>query len=184
MVHLRDSLESEIVLVLVNGREHVRKIARILHESHATVLRKLRLLSQKNIVDSVREGRNTVYFIKSTLRARYAIYIAEHYKLSKLFERYPKLAIIFDEVLKKAKGDMIILFGSYASFSAREDSDIDLYIETQDSHLKKNISHVHSTLSVKIGQFELSSLLIKEIIKNHIILRGMERFYEKTRFFD
>ncbi len=32
--------------------------------------------------------------------------------------------------------------------------------------------------------FDTKSLMIKEIIKNHVILKGVEYFYEKTEFFE
>ena len=39
-------------------------------------------------------------------------------------------------------------------------------------------------LSVKLGKFDNSSFLIKEIIKSHVVLKGVEDFYEKTKFFE
>ena len=39
-------------------------------------------------------------------------------------------------------------------------------------------------LSIKIGKYDKSNLLIKEILKNHIIIIGVERYYEKNRFFE
>ena len=78
---------------------------------------------------------------------------------------------------------MIILFGSYAKFIPKEDSDIDIYVETTDKRIKENIQKINDLLSVKIGNFNKGDLLIKEIIKNHIIIQGGESFYEKLEFF-
>jgi len=50
--------------------------------------------------------------------------------------------------------------------------------------VKEEIASVHSKIKVKIGEFDLGSPLIKEIVKNHVILRGVEEFYEKIGFFD
>ena len=78
---------------------------------------------------------------------------------------------------------MIILFGSYAKFIPKNDSDIDIYVETTDKNLKENIQIINNLLGVKIGEFNPNDLLIKEIIKNHIIIQGGETFYERLGFF-
>ena len=72
-----------------------------------------------------------------------------------------------------------MLFCSYAKGLAKKDSDIDIYIETKNRNVKKSIEDIHSKISVKIGIFDIKSLLIKEIIKDHIIIKGIEVFYEK-----
>ena len=50
-------------------------------------------------------------------------------------------------------------------------------------HEKNKIKELNSKLSIKIGDFDVNSLLIKEIIKNHVIIRGVEEFYTKNKFF-
>ena len=79
---------------------------------------------------------------------------------------------------------MIILFGSYAKGIAKKESEIDIYIETTNNSIKERIKSINSRINVKIGKFDANSLLIKEIIKNHVILRRVEQFYEKSRFFE
>jgi predicted nucleotidyltransferase len=78
---------------------------------------------------------------------------------------------------------MIILFGSFASLTANDDSDIDVFAQTQKKDLKKALESINSRLSIKIGTFDVNSLLIKEIIKNHVILKGVETYYERVGFF-
>jgi predicted nucleotidyltransferase len=118
------------------------------------------------------------------LQARNYLYNAERYKQIKLIKQYPQLAVIVEDVLRKCGGHMTIIFGSYAKFTAKKDSDIDIYIESTDENVKKQIESVHSKIRVKIGRFDSSSELVKEMIKNHVILRGVEEFYEKTKFFE
>ena len=110
--------------------------------------------------------------------------LLERYKLIKLLKKYPELGIIISDVLKKTREKMIILFGSYAKFRAKKDSDIDIYVETRDKKVKKELEFINSKIRIKIGTFDTSSLLIKEIVKDHVILRGVERFYEKTKFLE
>jgi len=75
--------------------------------------------------------------------------------------------------------DLIILFGSYAKGLEKKDSDIDIYIETKSRNVKKVVEDIHSKINVKIGSFDTKSPLIKEIIKDHVIIKGIEVFYDK-----
>ena len=183
MVQNKDNVNSEIILLLLKGENHLRCIAKQLNESHSTVLRKLDNLVKENVLDYKKEGKNKVFFIRKNLQAKSYVFNAEIYKMIKLLKRYPEMSIIINDLLKKNES-LIILFGSYAKFSAKPDSDIDIYAETRRRKVKEELESVHSKIKVKIGDFDMDSQLIKEIIKNHIILRGVEAFYEKTRFFE
>jgi len=59
---------------------------------------------------------------------------------------------------------------------------IDIYIEVLDQKIKKELELCSSQLSVKIGKYDKKSLLIKEIEKNHVIIKGGEIFYGKYKF--
>ena len=183
MVQNKNNLEYEIILVLLRNKAHLREIARILGESHSTILRKINELVKENILDYKKEGKNKVFFIKNNLQAKNYVYSAEIYKLNKLLKKYPELSIIFEDIKKNFSKGMIILFGSYAKDTPKKESDIDIYLETNDNKIKNKIRELNSKLSIKIGKFETESLLIKEIIKNHIIIRGLEDFYERIDFF-
>lgn len=180
MVQNKNNLELEIILVLLKEKTHLRGIARILDESHSTILRKINLLVKENILDYKKEGKNKIFFIKNNLKAKNYIYSSEIYKLNKLLDKKPEFSIIFEDIKKNFSRGMIILFGSYAKGNPKPDSDIDIYLETEDSKIKNKIKEINSKLSIKIGKFENNSLLIKEIIKNHIIIRGVEDFYERV----
>lgn len=184
MVQIKNNIELEIILILIKNKSYLREIARTLQESHSTILRKINRIIKENILDYKKEGKNKVFFIKKNLKAKNYIYSAEIYKLSKLLGKYPELGIIFEDVKKIAKKGMIILFGSYAKGNPKQNSDVDIYIETSDTTLKNKLKNINSKINLKIGKFDTNSLLIKEIIKNHIIVRGVEEFYEKTNFFE
>jgi len=100
-------------------------------------------------------------------------------KLSILLRKHPELSVLFEEILKKTSEKLIILFGSYAKGLAKTDSDIDIYIETKNRNTKKVIEDIHSKINVKIGSFDVKSPLIREIIKDHVIIKGIEVFYDK-----
>jgi len=128
------------------------------------------------------EGKNHIYFIKKNLVSRSFILNAENYKLARLLIGYPELEPIFHDVIKKSKCSLILLFGSYAKGNFKKDSDIDIYIETKSRKIKQDVEGVYHRISVKIGAFNQDDLLIREIIKNHIIIKGCEEYYEKIQF--
>ena len=82
---------------------------------------------------------------------------------------------IFEDILEKS--NLIILFGSYAKGIPKENSDIDLYMETKEK-IRNDL------FNIKTGKFNCNDLLIKEIIKNHVIIKGTELYYEKLKFFE
>ena len=178
MVQKRDSLELDIIELLLKADNHIRGIAKLLDESHSTVLRKLNNLKMENVIDSKKEGKNKIFFLKNNFVSHTYILQAELHKLTKLLRHNPELSIIFNEILKKTDEKLVILFGSYAKGLTKKESDIDIYIETKSRNVKKTVEEIHSKINVKIGNFDVKSPLIKEIIKNHIIIRGIEVFYD------
>src|SRR3989338_1455082 len=85
-------------------------------------------------------------------------------------------------IVKRIK--LAVLFGSYAKGIAKLESDIDIYIDTANKTIKGELSLINSKLSIKIGDYNKSNLLIREIEKNHVILKGVEEYYEKNKFFE
>jgi predicted nucleotidyltransferase len=174
----------EVINFLVQNRGHVRGIASKLGTNHMLIGRKIKELADDNIVDFVQEGKNKTYFLKKTAEARAFVFMAENYKLFKTSEKYPRLRSAIKKIQSNPNITLALLFGSYAKGTASKDSDIDVYIESIDRNLRKELMLLDSKLSVKIGPYERASSLIKEIEKNHVILKGVEYFYEKNRFFD
>ena len=184
MVQNKNNLELEIILILIKKNAYLREIAKILNESHSTILRRINNLLKENILDYKKEGKNKIFFIKNNLRAKNYIYSAEIYKLNKLLKKFPELSVIFEDIKTFFPKGMIILFGSYAKGIPKQESDVDIYLETKNNNIKDKLQELYSKINIKIGSFDKKSLLIKEIIKNHIIIRGVEDFYIKINFFE
>lgn len=182
MFHVEQNVPIKIVTLLLRGDSHPRRLARDLDISHTTVLRKLKGLLDGNVVDFRIEGKNRVYFLKKTIEAQVHAYVAEWYVLGGLIEEAPHLRSIIRAIQEREDIPLAVLFGSYAKGTADQKSDIDLYIETDDREVKRELERTHSRLSVKIGSWDPENLLIQEIVKNHVILKGVERYYEKTAF--
>lgn len=179
----RINMESEIVLSAIQTQMHGRAISKALALPLTTVQRHLSGLIRANVLDSETVGRNRMFRVKKTLAARQAVYSAEHYRLAKLIEKYPGLAILIEDILENTTARLVILYGSYAGFSAKKESDIDIYLETDGLKPKKTLEALDSRLSVKTGEFMKGDPLIKEVIRKHIILRGVEDFYERLGVF-
>jgi predicted nucleotidyltransferase len=169
--------EFEIIELLRKESLHLREIAKKLRMIPSTVMRILSNLRKENVVDFKVEGRNNKYFLKDTIESQQYLLMTEQYKLLQLINN-PLLRRTIQEIRKKTKNELVILFGSYVKGQALKNSDIDVYIETKNRRLKKNIEEISSKLSVKIGEFNKNSLLIKEIIKNHVIIQNVGRFYK------
>lgn len=184
MVQNRDNMELDVIELLLKNDTHIRGISKRLKESHSTILRKLDNLKKENVVDFRKEGKNKIFFLKKNFVVRSYIIKTELNKQIKLFRKYPELSIIFEEIVEKTDEKLIILFGSYAKKIAKEKSDIDVYIETKNRNIKKLVEEIHPKINIKIGPFDVGSPLIKEIIKDHIIIRGIEEFYEKKSVFE
>lgn len=167
---------------LLKREGHIRDLAGRINTSPMNVSRAVKLLSKGNLVDYETRGKNKVYFIKKTAESRIYSCISEEYKLLELLKKYPETRKIIEAIQKNKKIKLAILFGSYAKGIAKEDSDIDIYLETIDKNIKKEIEAVDSKASVKIGKYDKSSLLIKEIEKSNIIIKGAEYYYEKEFF--
>ena len=176
--------DSEIILALLKAPNHIRSLAKDLDTNPMNVQRKLIDLLERNIVDFRPDGKNKTFFLKKTAEARMNVYAAEQYKLIHRIHQYPQLRQIIEKIQNDSRVELAIIFGSYAKAIPKKDSDIDIYIETKNQSIKKELSLIDSKLSIKIGEYDPDNLLIKEIEKNHIIMKGVEKFYGKNKFFD
>ena len=179
----RKDYKLEIVYALLKGPNHVRSLAHEFGGTHMMASRKLRELLDANVVDYRQEGKNKVFSLKKTLEARTFVFVAEHYRLLQTLNLYPQLRKSIQAIQTNPEINLALLFGSYAKGLVNQESDIDLFVETTKEDLKGELELLDSRLSVKIGRYDPSNLLIKEIEKNHVVIKGVERFYEKNQFF-
>jgi len=174
----------EVLLLLLKKEMHQRELAKELKTSLTRVQSILEELLKINVLDYRVVGKNHIYFIKKNLISKSFVLNAENYKLTKILLKYPELEPIFRDIIRKCTCNLIILFGSYAKGNSKKDSDIDVYIETTNQKVKEEIQKIYDLISIKIGKFNENDLLIKEIIKNHVIIRGADEYYDKIKFFE
>jgi len=185
MLHMKQKdYNLEIVNELLKGENYLRGLASKMGTNPMMVSRKLGELFHLNVVDYKLQGKNKVYFLKKTAESKCFVFMSEHYKLALLLKKYPSLRNIIDVIHKNNKIHLASFFGSYTKGFETSKSDVDIYVETNNPNIKKELERIDSKLSVKIGKYSQGDFLIKEIEKSHVIIKGVEEYYEKNKFFD
>lgn len=183
MFHVEQNISSQILLSLIQEGLHVRGLAVRLGTNHSTVLRRLQELVEENAVDFRTEGKNKVYYVKKTIEGRNRVIMAEYCRLSQILKRYPYLRGPVKTLLSHSEVPLVLIFGSHAKGTATGRSDIDVFLEKGEKTLKQELEKKYPRLSVKIGDFDPASPLVREMMKGHVIVKGVERYYDATGFF-
>src|SRR3989344_2743873 len=134
-------------------------------------------------------GKSKVYSLNlENNQVREFLSLSEKKETLKLLNKEFLIKKLYDEFISLNLDGCFILFGSYASLTHTKESDIDLlYIGKLDEREKKSIKEfgkiynkeIHLT-NMNLRQFKeqlfKQGALIKEIIKNHIILYNHDIF--------
>lgn len=168
---------------------HLRAIAKLLSTSHMTLLPYLKQLEELKILVSERVGRNKQYLLnKDNILTKYYLITTEEIVTIDYLEKTFLIKKLADHLNNIDTGNPLILFGSYAKNYATEESDIDLFsigklAENQLNHIKKFEATFGVKINVKTATPEnfkaglrTGNILIKEIVKNHIILCNPDPF--------
>lgn len=167
----------EIVSILAKDKDHIRQLARRLKTNHTTISRKVNELMDENIVDFDMEGKNKTYHLKKNAETRTYLLMAENYRLLRFLKKYPSLKDVTNKIQMDSQIKLALFFGSYVKGHPSKNSDVDIFIETNSSKIKKDYLKLDSRLSIKIGKLG-NDELGKEIGKNHIIIKGGDYYYE------
>ena len=164
-----------------NKKIYGREIARKLKMNQKTVSNLLNKLEKDNILKFSQEGKNKYYFLnKLNPKIKEIIKLIEINRKINFLEKYKKIRGIFEKLEERTRG-ILIIFGSYANFSSHEKSDIDVLIIGKVNELK-DLEQIYelkiNAVNVNKNKFDVDDSFIKEIIKNHIILRGIEDFVD------
>lgn len=177
MLHMSQICYS-IIKHLHIKENHIRSLSKDIGINQMTISRRIKELEDRNIIDFKMEGKNKVYFIKKSVEANEYLFMMEHNKLLDFLKDYPQFRLVIEKIKDDKRIKMALFFGSYVKGTFGSNSDIDIYIDTNNQEIKKQIQLLDSQLSVKIGEFDINNNLIKEIIDNHIVIKGVERYYE------
>lgn len=166
-----------------NNEYYIREMCRHLPFSHGTVQTILVRLEEKRVLTSMERGKIRLFRIKPGEMSVQYFTMAEIYKKILFLEKEPYVSEILDKITAFSEG-IVILFGRYATGTATEDSDIDIFIAgtTDEEAVKKlekryqieiNTIVYPETVFARQEQFEP---LIEEVKKNHIIWMNAELF--------
>ncbi len=177
---------------------HVREMAKLTKKSHVTLLPHLKALEKDKVLIPKTIGKNKQYSLNfENIITKNYITLSETITTTSFLEQIFLIKKITKEIFNLNLSGTIILFGSYAKKTFKEDSDIDLFCLCQitDKEIQniKSIGKTYGkTINVKkstLKNFESGlrkkNHLIIEIIKNHVILQNPEQFINTLwRFYD
>lgn len=164
---------------------HVRAIGKLLNISHMTLLPHLKRLEELKILYSERTGKNKQYRLnKDNILTKHYLTITEELATIDYLEKTFLIKKLAEHLNSTDMTNPLILFGSYVKDYATEESDIDLFsigelTKNQMTHIKKFGTTFGKKINIKTatsenfnGGLRTGDILIKEIVKNHIILQN------------
>lgn len=168
---------------------HVREIAKLTNKSHVTLLPHLQALEKDKILVPKMVGKNKLYSLNlQNIAAKQHLLLAEVVESTTYFEEVFLIKKLTSEIFKLNLSGTIILFGSYAKRTFKEDSDIDIFYigKISDSNVQKikdfgrtygkKINIKNSTIENFASGLRKRDALIAEILKNHLLLHNGELF--------
>lgn len=176
----------QALLLFTNGfdREYyIREVEKLINVSPRTAQLILGDLENKGILESKTKGKIRAYVLKRNELSRRYIIFAEHYKAIAFLEKNRMINEIIERASPFIRG-IGVIFGSYAKGTADKDSDLDIFIAGEyDKNGVKKVSETYGIdISVKcypLKTFEkniASDVLLKEVLKNHIVFLNAEQF--------
>jgi len=164
-------------------------MAKLISTSHVTLLPHLKRLEQLKILYSEKTGKNKEYRLnKDNILTKHYLTITEELTTINYLEKNFLMKKLAEHLASTDTASPLILFGSYTKDYATEESDIDLFCigktpQNQINHIKKFESTFGKKINIETATTEnfntalrTGDILIKEIIKNHIILQNADPF--------
>lgn len=167
----------------------INEIAKHLNGTYSYINRVvLRLVKENSIVKKTVGHAFQCSLNKASEKTKALLILSEVSKKEEYFQKHEKLALLFTDFQKELPSTIvsIVLFGSYAKETFSKESDIDLLVLTNyPTDITRFVRKIHilhgKTISPLIFtqeefQQRKNEPVIKEIIKNHIIIQGAEQF--------
>ncbi|MBW2975016.1 nucleotidyltransferase domain-containing protein [Candidatus Woesearchaeota archaeon] len=147
----------------------------------------------KEILISKKKGNTTI--VKLNIKSPYSITYLSYLDREEAYKReVPFIGEIIESCCKATPYFILIVTGSHATGNARNSSDIDLVVITEDEEKKKEIkpyireitrlSNINFDVHI-LGRGEFYNMLIadnenfgKEVFRKHLIFYGSEAYYQ------
>ncbi|VVB81387.1 Nucleotidyltransferase domain protein [uncultured archaeon] len=175
-------------------REIARKTGIDYKLTHATIQK----LAQKNILLKKRQAN--VDLCSLNLRNDLTqVHYAEMLRAQEFLKKHHELSIFFKSIMEKIKETFctLLVFGSYAKETERKHSDVDILIIAPSREPGEEIERIINTESVflklKVQTIVLDEKefianlsdkklnVVQEAFKNHVIITGVEPFYNGVK---
>jgi len=164
-----------------NKRIYGRQVANKLKMNQKTVSNMLNRLEKEGVLKYSTEGKNKYYFLNMlNPQIKDIVKMLEMARKNKFIQKYNKLKDLF-YALEKRASEILVIFGSYANFTSNKDSDLDIFVVGN----IKDIEDLENLYKIKINivksskqKIDKEDVFVKEIIKNHIVAKGVEEFVE------
>jgi hypothetical protein len=165
------------------ARFYLREISKLSKLPLKTCQNTLTNLEKAKILKSKIEGKNKYFSLNlENIKTKSYLQQAEIYQTDLFLEKYPQFKMFLKSLKTTAP---IIVFGSFAKFTADKNSDLDLLIITDKElnlpfHLLPFKPHqINMPEKMFLKAIDKQEDLIKEIEENHIILNN-HSFYINT----
>lgn len=172
---------------------HIREMAKLTGKSHVGLLPHLKSFEKDRILISKDVGKSKVYSLNlENNQVREFLSLSEKKETLILLNKEFLIKKLYDEFLSLNLNGCLVLFGSYAASTHTKESDIDLlYIGELKENERKKIKgfgktynkEIHLT-SMNLNQFKeqltKQGALIKEIVRNHLILYSHDIFINEV----
>lgn len=168
---------------------HMRAMAKLLHNSHMTLMPHLKRLEELKILQTEKVGKNKQYTLnKDNTLTKYYLIITEELVTMDYLETTFIIKKLAEHLNNIDLSNPLILFGSHAKGYATEESDIDLFnigklTENQLYYIKKFEATFGEKINIKTATTEnfnaglrTGDILIKEVVANHIIISNPDPF--------
>ncbi len=196
MVENINNLKLEIIKLFRRdyfSQFYIREMAKLIGKSHVSLIPHLKSFEKDKILLSKNVGKSKVYSLNfENNQVREFLSLSEKKETLILLNKEFFIKKLYDEFLNLNLGGCLVLFGSYASLTNLKNSDIDLFYigelkESEKNKIKnfgkiyhKEIHLIFMNLKQFRGQLSKQGTLVKEIIRNHIILYNHDIFINEV----
>ncbi len=165
---------------------YIREVEKLLGVSSRTALVTLAKLEKEGILESKTRGKIKAYSIRKSSLSRDFFLLAEQYKKIQFLEKNRLIKEVIDKADEFMRG-MVIVFGSYAKGTEKEDSDLDLFIvgKYEESKIKEVGKKYGIDINIrsyppKLFEKEINNdILLKEVSDSHLLIKDAEGFVRR-----
>ena len=164
---------------------YIREVEKLLKISPRTAQLILEDLEDKGIIESKTRGKIKTFKLNPSEFTKKYLAFVEQYKAIAFLEKKLLIKEIIEKITPYIKG-IGIIFGSYVKGLEKEGSDLDIFVAGSYSNdvIKKVSKNLGIDISVKcypLKTFEKNltkDVLLKEVLKNHVIFLDVEQFIQ------